>query len=204
VHHGATGKEAERVEVALHDGTSLIVPLAVAPPELGIDAKFYLFAVPKPELVGTVRAIDGAGNVLESFTLFDPPGTPVRRDPPPPLETIDSRWSGRADPATGSVPFAGGRRGATVSVEGGTYRFRVEHDGALRPRIVLWCQTGIIPLAYEDDPDSAGNGSIVARIPRDSAACFFHTQDFDGNLRIVGLPSESEVGVAPDGWKAGP
>lgn len=203
VHHGATGKEAERVEVALHDGTSLIVTLAVAPPELGIDVKFYLFAVPKPELVGTVRAMDGAGNVLESFTLFDPPGTPVRWDPPPPLETIDSRWSSRADPATGSVPFAGGRRGATVSVEGGTYRFRVEHDGALQPRIVLWCQTGIIPLAYEDGPDAAGNGSIVARIPRDSAACFFHTQDFDGTCGLWGWPLKAKSGWHRMGGKRG-
>jgi hypothetical protein len=202
--HGATSNDADHVEVALHDGSSLIVPLAAAPPELRTDAKFYLFAVPRPELVGTVEAVDGAGHVLESFTLFDPPGTPVRRDPPPPLETIDARWSGRADPATGSVPFAGGHGGATVAAEGGTYRFRVEHDGAVQPRIMLWCQTGIIPLAYEEGPDSAGNGSIVARIPRNSAACFFHTQGFDGNLRMVGLAAESEVGVAPGGWKAGP
>jgi DNA-binding CsgD family transcriptional regulator len=204
VMHGATAKVADHVEVSLHDGTSLVVPLAVAPPELGTDAKFYLFAVPRPELVGTVRAVDGAGNVLESFTLFDPPGTPSRREPPPPLEEIDARWSGRADPATGSVPFRGGRRGATVAAEGGTYRFRVEHDGAEWPRIMLWCQTGIMPLVYEDGPDSVGNGTIVARIPRDSAACFFRTEGFGGNLRIVGLAAESEVGVSPQGWKGGP
>jgi len=138
--------------------------------------------------VGTVRAVDVAGNVLESFTLFDPPGTPVRRDPPPPLETIDARWSGRPDPSAGSVPFLGGHKGATVPAEGGTYRFRVEHDGREQPRIILWCQTGIMPVAYEDGPDAAGNATIVARIPRDSAACFFHTSGFDGNLRIVGLP----------------
>lgn len=204
VMHGATAKAAHHVEVSLHDGTSLVVPLAAAPPELGTDAKFYLFAAPRAELVGTVRAVDGAGNVLDSFTLFDPPGTPSRREPPPPLEDIDARWSGRADPSTGSVPFSGGRRGATVAAEGGTYRFQLRHDGAARPRIMLWCQTGIIPLAYEDGPDPAGNGTIVARIPRDSAACFFHTGGFDGNLRIVGLAAESEVGVSPEGWKGGP
>ena len=204
VMHGATANSAEHVEVDLHDGTSLVVPLAIAPSELDTEAKFYLFAVPRAELVGTVRAVDRAGNVLDSFTLFDPPGTPSRREPPPPLEDIDARWSGRADPATGSVPFRGGRRGATVAAEGGTYRFQVEHDGDARPRIMLWCQTGIMPLTYEDGPDPAGNGIIVARIPRGSAACFFHTEGFDGNLRVVGLAGESEIGVTPGGWKGDP
>ncbi len=204
VMHGATANSADHVEVDLHDGTSLVVPLAIAPSELDTEAKFYLFAVPRAELVGTVRAVDGAGNVLDSFTLFDPPGTPSRREPPPPLEEIDARWSGRADPATGSVPFSGGRRGATVAAEGGTYRFRVEHDGEAWPRIMLWCQTGIMPLTYEDGPDPAGNGTIVARIPRGSVACFFHTEGFDGNLRLVGLARESEIGVTPGGWKEAP
>lgn len=204
VMHGATANSADHVEVDLHDGTSLTVPLALAPPELDTEAKFYLFAVPRAELVGTVRAVDGDGNVLDSFTLFDPPGTPSRREPPPPLEDIDARWSGRADPAAGSVPFRGGRRGATVAAEGGTYRFLVQHDGEARPQIMLWCQTGIMPLAYEDGPDVSGNGTIVALIPRGSAACFFHTEGFDGNLRVVGLSAASEVGVSPEGWKGGP
>jgi hypothetical protein len=102
------------------------------------------------------------------------------------------------------VPFSGGHKGATVPAEGGTYRFRVEHDGAEQPRVILWCQTGLMPLAYEEGPDAGGSATIVARIPRDSAACFFHTEGFDGNLRIVGLAAESEIGVTPPGWKTVP
>lgn len=204
IHHGAGGPEADHVEVSFHDGTTLAIPVVTAPPSLGIDWRFYLFAAPRAELVGTIRAVDADGNVIEEYTLYDPPGTPQRVERPAPLEMIDARWSGRADQSSGTIPFPGGHAGASVPDDGGTYRFLVEHDGTTPSKITLWCQTGIMPLVYEDGPDSAGNGTIVARVPRDSAACFFRTEGFDGNLRIVGLAAESEVGVSPEGWKGGP
>ncbi len=185
IFRGSVPDTFTRVEIELYDAPP-IVPVLVDPPdELGFGAKFWTAEVPRGELVAAVHGYDASGLRI-SNPLYDPPGTPPRPQITAPLRDLILIGS-QAHDAYPANPFGEARGGAIADPAGGTYRFRVEHDGNIPLSPHIWCQTGFHDLEWEQGPDSVGNGILTVDIPPDSAGCFFLTTGGDGAYRISAI-----------------
>jgi hypothetical protein len=137
--------------------------------------------------VTRVEALDASGQVVQSEPLYDPAGTPPPSTPPPPYEQVNFGVSGRDDPSAGTVGMGTGTASFSVDGMAHEYRFGVEHDGAETPRVILWCQTGIVPIAWDPVTTPNGNGSFVAQVAAGNTACHWNVSA-DGNVRIFATP----------------
>lgn len=186
---GTASLETDHIELDLYGSGSVSVPVVTAPAQLGLKSKFWGIVVDSPDLVGRYRAIAADGSTIEEHRLYDPPGTPPRAQITAPLSDLVQIGSFRNDGSPGTFDPSSSRAGAVARPEGGTYRFRIEHDGTRPLALYLWCQTGVMTLEWHEGPDSSGNGVISADIPPNSAGCFFLVGGGDGAYRISALPN---------------
>lgn len=186
---GTTPLEADSVVIDVYSGPQVRPALVLPDPSLGLHVKVWAAALPKAEDVARITSYDEHGNVLETRNLYDPPGTPPRAQITAPLSHLVQIGSFRDDGSFGNFDPSSSRAGAIARPEGGTYRFRIEHDGTRPLALHLWCQTGVMSLNWIEGPDSSGNGGISANIPPNSAGCFFLASGGDGAYRISALPN---------------
>ncbi len=181
--YGNVPEDADSVEIFLYDGTTQVVRPVIAPAGLREHSKFYIAAVPKPEDIGDVVTYDASGKVLLSERLYDPPGTAPTLTRTPGSETVDFVGSRLFDPLTGWRETVSGQGAFSVGDAPSTHVFRIEHDGAAAPSLLLWCPSGIVLPRYVSGPDASGQGVFAVDIPAGPQVCTFNVSG-DGTWRV--------------------
>lgn len=171
--YGILPAEAARARLNLNDGTTRDLAVVALPPSLGTDLRFYLTTAARYEDVRGVDVFDAAGRLIDSASLYVGPPPPSQ-----PPSYADFRFAGSGEGGAGSGFFR-------VADAGGTYRFRVEHAGQRQVRVLLWCQTGIVPLRWELGPDASGSGVVLADVPPGAFSCAWNVDGTDGDWTIA-------------------
>ncbi|MCC6381760.1 MAG: helix-turn-helix transcriptional regulator [Dehalococcoidia bacterium] len=170
--HGVLPATATRARLNLNDGTTRELAVVPPPASLGTDLRFYLTTAARYEDVRGVDVFDAAGALIDSASLYVGPPPPSR-----PPAYADFTFAGSGAGGAGSGFFR-------VADAAATYRFRVAHEGPGRVDLLLWCQTGVVPLRWETGPDAAGAGVVLADVPAGAFSCAWNAQSSGGDFTV--------------------